>query len=72
MRDKFESGYADCAIDVAAQELQLAQAKALLPPLQKQFEQNRDLIRALAGNLPNQDVAETFELDSLTAARQLP
>src|ERR1700678_1213162 len=65
VRDKFNSGFAT-RIDLAAQELQLAQAKALLPPLRKQFEQNRDLIRELVGNLPNQDVAETFELDSLT------
>jgi NodT family efflux transporter outer membrane factor (OMF) lipoprotein len=71
LRDKFNQGYA-MGIDVAAQELQLAQAKALLPPLEKQFEQTRDLIRALAGNLPNQDVAETFELASLTLPTELP
>jgi NodT family efflux transporter outer membrane factor (OMF) lipoprotein len=71
VRDKFNSGFAT-RVDLAAQELQLAQAKALLPPLQKQFEQNRDLIRELVGNLPNQDVAETFELESLTLPSQLP
>lgn len=71
LRDKFKLGYA-MRIDVAAQELQLAQAKALLPPLEKQFEQTRDLIRALVGNLPNQDVDETFDLASLTLPRQLP
>jgi NodT family efflux transporter outer membrane factor (OMF) lipoprotein len=70
-RDKFHSGFAT-RIDLANQELQLAQAQALLPPLQKQFEQNRDLIRALAGNLPNKDVAETFELDSLKLPAELP
>jgi NodT family efflux transporter outer membrane factor (OMF) lipoprotein len=71
LRDKFKLGYA-MGIDVAAQELQLAQAMALLPPLQKQFEQTRDLIRALVGNLPNQDVEETFELASLTLPAELP
>ncbi len=71
LRDKFKQGYA-MEIDVAAQELQLAQAKALLPPLQKQFEQTRDLIRALVGHLPNQDVEETFELASLTLPAELP
>ncbi|MGD0491536.1 MAG: efflux transporter outer membrane subunit [Steroidobacteraceae bacterium] len=71
VRNKFNSGFAT-RVDLAAQELQLAQAKALLPPLRKQFEQNRDLIRALVGNLPNQDVAETFELKSLTLPPQLP
>jgi len=71
LRDKFKLGYA-MGIDVAAEELQLAQAKALLPPLEKQFEQNRDLIRALVGNLPSQDVEETFELASLTLPAELP
>jgi NodT family efflux transporter outer membrane factor (OMF) lipoprotein len=59
-------------IDVAAQETALAQAKATLPPLQEQFEQTRDLIRALVGNLPNQDVPEIFELDALQLPPELP
>jgi len=71
LRDKFDLGFAARG-DLAAQELQLAQARALLPPLQKQFEQNRDLIRELAGNLPNQDVPEQFELDSLRLPPQMP
>lgn len=71
LRDKFKHGYA-MRIDVAVQELQLGQAKALLPPLEKQFEQTRDLIRALAGNLPNQEVEERFELASLTLPTELP
>lgn len=71
LRDKFNLGFA-MRIDLAAAELQLAQAKALLPPLEKQFEQNLDLIRELVGNLPNQDVGETFELASLTLPPQLP
>jgi len=64
-------GYA-MGIDVAAQEAALAQAQQALPPLQKQLEQTRDLIRALAGNLPNQDVPETFTLDSLHLPVALP
>jgi NodT family efflux transporter outer membrane factor (OMF) lipoprotein len=71
LRAQLKLGYA-MRIDVAAQESALAQAKALLPPLQKQFEQTRDLVRALAGNLPNDDVAETFEFDSLQLPRELP
>ena len=70
LRDKFNSGFAS-RIDLAAQEQQLAQAKALLPPLERQFELNRDLIRALVGNLPNQDV-ESIELSSLKLPTQLP
>jgi len=69
--DKFKLGYA-MRIDVAAQEAALAQAEALLPPLEKQFEQTRDLIRALVGKLPNQEVAETFELASLQLPQDLP
>ncbi len=71
LSDKFEHGYAS-AVDLATQQLQLAQAKAQLPPLQKQFEQNRDLIRELVGNLPDQDVSETFELSSLKLPKELP
>jgi NodT family efflux transporter outer membrane factor (OMF) lipoprotein len=71
LRDQFRLGFA-MRIDVAAQEAALAQAKAMLPPLQKQFEQTRDLLRALVGNLPNQDVPETFELDALQLPPELP
>jgi NodT family efflux transporter outer membrane factor (OMF) lipoprotein len=71
LRDKFQLGYA-MRIDVAAQEVALAQAKQLLPPLRKQFEQTRDLMRALIGNLPNQELEETFELASLKLPPQLP
>jgi len=71
LRDQFGLGFA-MRIDVAAQEAALGQAKMLLPPLQKQYEQTRDLIRALVGNLPNQDVPETFELDALQLPPQLP
>jgi len=71
LRDQLRLGFA-MRIDVAAQEVALGQAKMLLPPLQKQFEQTRDLIRALIGNLPNQEVAETFELDALQLPPELP
>jgi NodT family efflux transporter outer membrane factor (OMF) lipoprotein len=71
LRDQFRLGFA-MRIDVAAQEAALGQARMLLPPLQKQFEQTRDLIRVLVGNLPNQEVAETFELDALQLPPELP
>jgi NodT family efflux transporter outer membrane factor (OMF) lipoprotein len=44
----------------------------MLPPLQTQFEQTRDLIRALVGQLPNNDVPETFELDALALPPEVP
>jgi NodT family efflux transporter outer membrane factor (OMF) lipoprotein len=71
LRDQFRLGFA-MRIDVEAQQTALAQAEATLPPLQKQFEQTRDLIRALVGNLPNQEVPETFELDALQLPPELP
>jgi len=71
LREQFRLGFA-MRIDVAAQEAVLAQAQATLPPLQKQLEQTRDLIRMLAGNLPNQDVSGTFELDALQLPAELP
>jgi NodT family efflux transporter outer membrane factor (OMF) lipoprotein len=71
LRDQFRLGQA-MRIDVAAEETALAQAKATLPPLQLQFEQTRDLIRALVGNLPSEDVPETFELDALTLPPEMP
>lgn len=71
LRGQFAQGYA-MRLDVAAQETQLAQARQLLPPLKKQFEQTRDLIRVLVGNLPNQDVAQTFDFAALTMPSELP
>ncbi|HEX4153866.1 MAG TPA: efflux transporter outer membrane subunit [Steroidobacteraceae bacterium] len=71
LSDKHRKGFAT-GIDLAVQQQQLAQARALLPPLQKQFELNRDLLRALVGNLPNQDVTETVELDALKTPSPLP
>ncbi len=70
LNDQFRLGAA-MRIDVAAQEAALAQAQTLLPPLQKQLEQTRDLIRALAGHLPN-EADETFDLDALQLPPELP
>jgi NodT family efflux transporter outer membrane factor (OMF) lipoprotein len=71
LRGQFRHGYASAA-DVAAQETQLAQARALLPPLQKQLAQNRDLLTALAGRLSADEIAQTFELSRLTLPHDLP
>jgi NodT family efflux transporter outer membrane factor (OMF) lipoprotein len=70
LRDQFRLGFA-MRIDVAAQEAALAQAETLLPPLQTQLEQTRDLIRALVGDLPNA-ADETFDLDALQLPPELP
>jgi NodT family efflux transporter outer membrane factor (OMF) lipoprotein len=70
LRDQLRLGFA-MRIDVAAQEAALAQAETLLPPLQRQFEQTRDLIRALVGSLPN-EADETFGFEELQLPPQLP
>lgn len=59
-------------LDVALQESALAQTEQSLIPLKKQLEQTRDLIRALAGKLPNEDVEEKFELSALRLPQELP
>jgi NodT family efflux transporter outer membrane factor (OMF) lipoprotein len=71
LRRQLQLGYA-ARLDLAQQQLALAQAQALLPPLNQQLAQTRDLIRALAGNAPDHDVPETFTLDSLHLPARLP
>jgi NodT family efflux transporter outer membrane factor (OMF) lipoprotein len=58
--------------DVVMQEAVLAQTRAQLPLLQKALAQQRDLITALAGEFPQQEPIETFELTSLTLPGELP
>lgn len=71
VRSQLRLGYAT-RLDVAQQQLSLAQARALLPPLTRQLAQTRDLIRVLAGNAPDHDVAETFTLEALHLPERLP
>jgi NodT family efflux transporter outer membrane factor (OMF) lipoprotein len=59
-------------VDVAAQEAALAQAETVLPPLQKQLAQQRDLLAALTGRFPSEAPAETFELSGLELPQELP
>ena len=53
MRNQFAKGKVS-RLDVAAQESQLAQVAATLPPLLKQLAQQRDLLAALSGGFPSQ------------------
>jgi NodT family efflux transporter outer membrane factor (OMF) lipoprotein len=59
-------------LDVAAQESQLAQAKAALPPLLKQLDQERDLLAVLCGQYPSEAPEEKFDLSSLKLPEDLP
>ena len=68
---QFDKGYAN-RLDLAAQESQLAQINATLPPLLKQLAQQQDLLAALAGRFLDQAAAEHFELASLQLPQDLP
>lgn len=64
-------GYA-AGTDVVAQQAQLAQLEASLPPLLKQRDQQTDLIAVLAGHYPGQLPGETLTLASLVLPSNLP
>jgi NodT family efflux transporter outer membrane factor (OMF) lipoprotein len=71
LRYQFDKGYAS-RLDLAAQESQLAQTQASLPPLRKQLEQQRHLIAVLAGEFPAQSRMDDFDLASLSLPQDLP
>jgi NodT family efflux transporter outer membrane factor (OMF) lipoprotein len=71
LRGQYARGYAS-QLDVAAQEAQVAQMAATLPPLVKQLAQQRDALAALAGGFPSQGLEEQFELSSFQLPRELP
>ena len=58
--------------DIAAQQTQLAQLEASLPPLIKQRDQQNNLLAVLTGRYPSQLPAEKFTLASLTLPSDLP
>jgi NodT family efflux transporter outer membrane factor (OMF) lipoprotein len=68
---QFQKGVVS-GLEVAAQESQLAQAKAALPPLLKQLDQERDLLAVLCGQFPSEAPDDTFDLSSLTLPADLP
>ncbi len=68
---QFSKGYAS-RLDLAAQESQLAQITATLPPLLKQSAQLRDLLAVLTGRLPSQPPIDGFDLETLQLPDELP
>jgi len=71
LRTQYQKGYAS-RLDLAAQESQLAQLAATLPPLLKQLAQQRDALAVLAGGFPSQEPTEKFELSNLRLPEELP
>jgi NodT family efflux transporter outer membrane factor (OMF) lipoprotein len=71
LRDQFAKGYAS-GLDLAAQESQLAQTNATLPPLLKQLEQQRDLLAVFVGQFPSQASDKSFDLLDLQLPQELP
>jgi NodT family efflux transporter outer membrane factor (OMF) lipoprotein len=59
-------------LDVLTQQTQLATESASLEILQKQYEQNRDLLAVLIGQLPSQQPEAQFALSELTLPVELP
>ncbi len=71
LKYQVEKGYAG-GLDLAAQESQLAQINATLPPLLKQLDQQHDLIAVLAGGFPAEAPADKFDLAGLQLPVDLP
>ena len=70
---QFQKGYASRA-DLAAEEAQLAQVSATLPPLLTQLNQQKDLLATLTGQYPGQGegVGDLPDLSDLTLPTDLP
>ncbi|HEX4209542.1 MAG TPA: efflux transporter outer membrane subunit [Candidatus Binataceae bacterium] len=71
VRDEFRLGGASEA-EVLAQQTLLAQTDATLPPLRKQLEIERDLLRLLTGHFPSEDLGEDFNLKNIHLPEDLP
>ncbi|MGA8171493.1 MAG: efflux transporter outer membrane subunit [Methylocystis sp.] len=58
--------------DILSQQNALAQARQTLPPLESRLAQQRNLLTALAGRYPSEEVGETFALAQFSLPRDLP
>ena len=68
MRDSGQAG----DLDVLQQEAQLSALNAALPGLQRQVALQHDLLRALAGDPPDDDAQSPLDLDELTLSEPIP
>lgn len=58
--------------EVVAQETAVAQAKLLLPPLERDLAKQRNLLAFLTGRLPSEANGQTFRIGSFRLPRRLP
>ncbi|MGB9368682.1 MAG: efflux transporter outer membrane subunit [Xanthobacteraceae bacterium] len=58
--------------DVVAQETAVAQARLVLPPLEKQLAQTRNLLATLSGRFASEGLPAAFELQTFRLPRRLP
>ncbi|MDF2117915.1 efflux transporter outer membrane subunit [Roseiarcaceae bacterium H3SJ34-1] len=58
--------------DVVAQETAVAQARLLLPPLERALGQQRNLLATLTGRFPDERIAANFTLKSFRLPRKVP
>lgn len=68
---QLDKGYAS-RLDLAAQQSQLAQIEATLPPLVKQLAQLHDLLAALTGQFPSQMPEVKINLGNLSLPEEIP
>jgi NodT family efflux transporter outer membrane factor (OMF) lipoprotein len=71
LKRQHESGQVAQA-DTLAQEAALAAVEQLLPPLEKQLAQQRDLLTALAGQLSPDEIVQKFDLAHIKLPANLP
>jgi NodT family efflux transporter outer membrane factor (OMF) lipoprotein len=71
VRHQFEAGAANRA-DVLTQESEVATTEATLPPLQKQLEQQHNVLLALIGHFPNEARRDHLTLASFRLPTRLP
>ncbi|MGJ0426234.1 efflux transporter outer membrane subunit [Methylocystis sp.] len=71
LEKRFELGAVSLA-DVVSERTLLAQAEAMLPPLQKARAQTRNQLMAYLGRFPNSDKGETIDLEKLHLPATLP
>ena len=57
--------------DVVAQETAVAQARLLLPPLEKALNQQRNLLAVLTGQFPSENTAASFPARRIPAAAKV-